>query len=305
MASIDDDNRMGSQSPFSNTSTVNQGRFQIEQALKQQVQTAYLARIDSCDGQEEKSGSSYVSVTPMTAQTDTEGNALPMVSLPKLPFARYQYGVCAMIIDPVAGDIVPMIVSKHDISNIKQGATEPTPANSQRNFSQSDSIALLPVHTQTPTNFILLRQDGTLYGKSPKGYEWETEENIKETAGKSREISISENKKEDIGQNLTLTIGQDGSITISGMLSINVSGQATIKASNITLDASNTKVTGNLSVAGNISAGDGGGGNGTFNGSVTVKGSVTAQGNVTGGGISLTSHKHGNGNEGHPTTGPM
>ena len=53
MGAINDDNRQGSQDPFSATSAVNQTRFQTKQALKQEVQTSYLARIDKCESKEE------------------------------------------------------------------------------------------------------------------------------------------------------------------------------------------------------------------------------------------------------------
>lgn len=227
MGAINDNNRQGSQDPFSATSSVNQSRFQTKQALKQEVQTSYLARIDKCESKEETSGASYVSATPLAAQTDAEGNKLEMVSLPKLPHVRYQQGIAAFIVDPVPGDIMVMSVCKHDISKIKQGVTEPAPANSTRNFSMSDSVAVGAVHTKTPTNHITLRQDDTLFSRCPQGYEWQTDKTIKETALEDRIIELGRDKTEHIGQNQTLNVDKDQTCTIQGNRTVTVEKDST------------------------------------------------------------------------------
>lgn len=282
MGAINENNRQGVQDPFSVTSPVNQSRFQIEQSLKQSVQTSYLARIDKCDSKEETTGASYVSATPLTSQTDAEGNAMEMVSIPKLPFVRTQQGIAAFIIDPIPGDIMLMSVCKHDISKIKQGTKESEPANSTRAFSQSDSVAVGSVHTQVPTNYVLLRQDNTLKSRCPDGYEWETDKTIKETALEDREIELGRDKKEHIGQNQTLSVDKDQTVTIQGQrtLTIEQDNTRTINGNDNTTIAKNLSLTinqdGNITITGNFT--------GTINGNATlsVQGSLdaTVQGSV-------------------------
>lgn len=275
MGAINDNNRQGSQNPFSATSVVNQTRFQTTQALKQEVQTSYLARVDKCESKEETTGATYVSVTPLTSQTDAEGNMLEMVSLPKLPFVRVQQGIAAFVLDPVPGDIMVMSVCKHDISKIKEGVTEPAPANSTRNFSQSDSVAVGAVHTKTPTNHITLRQDDTLYSRCPQGYEWETDKTIKETALEDRIIELGRDKTEHIGQNQTLNVDKDQTCTVQGKRTITVEQDCThtINGNKETTVAQNWTLTvnqdGTVTITGN------------FTGSIQGNASLSVQGNLS------------------------
>lgn len=274
MGAINDDNRQGSQDPFSVTSPVNQTRFQTNQALKQDVQTSYLARIDKCESTEETSGASYVSATPLTAQTDAEGNKLEMVSLPKLPHVRYQQGIAAFIVDPVPGDIMVMSVCKHDISKIKQGVTEPAPANSTRNFSMSDSVAVGAVHTKTPTNHITLRQDDTLFSRCPQGYEWQTDKTIKETALEDRIIELGRDKTEHIGQNQTLNVDKDQTCTIQGNRTVTVEKDSThtINGNQSTTVAQSWTLTVNQDGTATIT--------GNFTASIQGNATISVQGNL-------------------------
>ena len=68
MGAIDDETRQGAQTAYASTSMVNQTRFQTTQAIKREVQTSFLARIDKCESAEETTGATYVSLTPITAQ---------------------------------------------------------------------------------------------------------------------------------------------------------------------------------------------------------------------------------------------
>lgn len=282
MGAIDDETRKGAQSAYAHTSTVNQTRFQTTQAIKREVQTSFFGRVDKCESKEETTGATYVSVTPMTAQTDAEGNKLEMVSIPKLPFVRHQQGIAAFVLDPVPGDLGIISVVKHDISNIKQGVTEPQPPASARAFSQSDGVYVGAVHTKVPTNHITLRQDDTLYSRCPQGYEWETDKTIQETAGEDRIIELGRDKSETIGQNYTQEVGKDSNTTVQGnwTLTVNQDGTATITGNftgTIQGDATLT-VQGNatVSVNGDLTASVQGAANATVQGAVNVTTSSTA-----------------------------
>lgn len=305
MAEINDDTRKGAQDAYSTTSTVNQTRFQTTQALKRDVQTSYLARVDKCESTEETSGATYVALTPLTAQTDAEGKKLEMLSIPKIPFVRVQQGIAAFVLDPVPGDIGVVSVCKHDISPIKQGVTEPVPPGSPRNFSQSDSVLMGAVHTKTPTNHITLRQDDTLYSRCPQGYEWETDKTIKETALEDRVVELGRDKKEHVGNDKTLdvdndqtthvanndslTVDNDQTITIGGNQTITVSKDVTISIDGngvLTIQGDFTgTINGNasLTVQGNLDASVQGNLSANVNGSTTVQsqGAISATSSAT------------------------
>jgi len=82
----------------------------------------------------------------------------------------------------------------------------------------------------------------------------------------------------------------DGTQTVTvknaGTVLIDSGGPVTVKAPSVTLDAPETRVTGNLTIGGSLAQGGSGGGNATFGGQ------VHAQGDVTAGGISLQDHTH-------------
>ena len=73
-------------------SQFNQQVFLIKQVLKQTISTAIPVRVDSVKRSGESGGALYVSATPLVAQTDADGNLLPPVSIPRLPYFRLQHG---------------------------------------------------------------------------------------------------------------------------------------------------------------------------------------------------------------------
>lgn len=305
MAEISTSQKRGLQDPYSVTSPANALSFAIEQKLRH-VQTNFIGCVKECDGTEEKAGSGKVSVLPLVAQTDAEHNALPMQNLVDLPYTRYQYGVCALVIDPAPGDIMVLNVTKNDSKNIKPGMTEPLPPASYREFSQSDAVAAGAIHTQTPQNWITLRQDLTREGYAPEGIKDRTDkdlviqvgQNVTITVGQNEEITISGNFTGTVQGNASLTVNGNCSLTVNGTTTVNSTGAvsvtssagATVQATDITLDAPTITATGNMTIAGTLTAA-----NGTMHaggGSFSMQGSISATGDVQGGGISLTSHTH-------------
>ena len=84
--------KQGIRDCFTNASEYNQLEFIIEQKIRQMVNTAALVRVDSCTSKGSDSAAGEISATPMIAQTDASGHALPMASLPRLPHNRLQGG---------------------------------------------------------------------------------------------------------------------------------------------------------------------------------------------------------------------
>lgn len=225
---IDENNMQGVANAYANTSDFHKQSFAIDQKIKD-VQTAWIGRVDSCTSSEEDSGAGYVYATPMVAQTDAQGNALEMVSVPQLKHSRVQAGVAALVIDPAEGDLGVFVSCKNDSTNIEQGTSEPVVPGSVRTHDMSDSVMVGTVCTQVPTVYITLRQDNTISVKAPAGYTLETDADIVQTAGGS----------------VTMTAG--GSVTINAS-SITLNGPVTV--------TDNLNVQGTASISGNVT-GDG------------------------------------------------
>lgn len=209
MAQIDDYTKRGLNTPYTDTGAYNALDFAMSQKLQNEMQTAYIGRIDACSGKGSGSGSGTVSATQLTAQADASGKSLPMPSMTKLPYSRTQAGVAALIIEPVPGDIGVFTCCKQDISGIKQGTSEPVPAGSYRSFSQSDSVMIGAIHTKTPEVWIEIKQDKTIVIHAPEGCKIETDSAVEIKA--SRAVKVTAPKVELTGQ---VTI--NGNLTVSG-----------------------------------------------------------------------------------------
>ena len=315
MTGINEDQRQGTRGGYSNTSTTNQTNFLVTQQIRKDIQTSLIARIDSCQSSEENAGAKTVAITPLISQTDTEGTALEMVSIPNLPHTRYQHGIAAVIIDPVPGDIVLANINKNDISTINDQTKEPVNAGSFRQFSQSDAVITDSIHTKTPEVYIVLRQDKTIKERGPDGIRVETDKTLDEEALENRIINIGKDRQETIGGNSTITINGNNSITVNGSITIEAGGAITIKAPSITFDTPQAAFTGNVTIAGGLAQGGGmrarmgtqaaarAGAGAVFYNDIHTLRTVTADVDVMGGGISLKSHIHGDVQKGPATTG--
>lgn len=208
---ISDQNRRGLQRDGTATSEYNRLHFAIEQQVRNSVKTMWIGRIDSCDTPDGASPSGTVSATSMTAQSDAQGQSLPMASVGGLPHTRYQHGIAAIIINPVPGDLVAFGVCKRDISTIGQDTTEPQRAGSYRQFDEADSVALGSVHTKEPEVYIELKQDKTIKVICPEGYTLETDADVHIKASGSVIIDAPE---VTISGNLTV----QGEVTGNGVV---------------------------------------------------------------------------------------
>lgn len=140
--------------------------FLIEQVIKQSVCTAIPVRVDSVNRNADGSGAGTLSATPLVAQTDADGNLIAPVSLPRLPYFRYQHGTAAVICDPVPGDIGLAIFAQQDCSRVN-GGTEPVVPGSFRSFDMSDGFYIGGFFGKKPETFVHLEQSGTVRVVTP------------------------------------------------------------------------------------------------------------------------------------------
>ncbi len=145
----------GTKTPYSGNSTVNALDFFVATFLNNKLNTAIPVKVTAVDGQ-------YVSAIPLVTQTNSDGEALQMVAIPKLPFFQYQAGICKVIITPVVGDIGVAVFAKQDISNVKKEVSEPQRPASFRNFDQSDGMYFGGILNKNPTCVIEMKQDNTI-----------------------------------------------------------------------------------------------------------------------------------------------
>lgn len=256
------------QTPYSATSQKNSLDFAMQQKLRE-INTAFIARVDSCKSTGSAEGSKTVNATPLTAQNDGQGNTLKMASVPELPHYRIQHGVGALILDPVKGDLGVFVANKNDISTINKDTKEPQRAGSTREFNQSDSVMVGAIHTQKPLVWIEIKQDKTVTIHAPEGSLIETDKNCTINAGEACVINC---------QNANIT-AQSG----------------------VRIDTPNTEITGNVAIKGTLMAN-----NGTLqlNGStMTMTGTIKATTDIVAQNVSLKSHVHSGVQSGNSNTG--
>lgn len=161
--------------------------FLIETFIRRRVNTCVPVRVDSVEKAGDGSGALYVSATPLICQTDPEGNALPMVSIPRLPYFRLQHGKAAVICDPVVGDVGLAVFAKQDCSKLT-GGTEPVSPGSFRSFDMSDGFYL-----------------GGFWGKPPETYIWLDSES-QSIKVKAKELTIDAENVTVNATNVTLNV---------------------------------------------------------------------------------------------------
>lgn len=179
---------------FTGTSQYNQLSFMIRQTVMEMLNTSSLVAVNGVEGGGKDKPAGYVSATPLVAQTDAQGNALPMAKIPKLRFFRYQAGKAAIILDPVPGDQGVAVFFKNDSSGVKDGETKAVTPGSFRNFDQSDGVVLGGVQNQKPTVWLELGQDEKITIHGPEGAKIESDNAVK-IDSKTAEISASQEMK--------------------------------------------------------------------------------------------------------------
>lgn len=242
-------------------SEMNQLDFFVRQIIAQMVSTSIPVRVDSVERGQEGSAALYVDVTPLICQTDADGNALPSVSIPHLPYFRLQHGTAGIICDPVPGDVGLAVFAQQDCSTLS-GQTEPVQPGSFRCLDMSDGFYLGGFWGQKLATFVHVEQDGTIHVVAPESHTTDSP-------------TVIVNCKKSIVNSETTTVNASDSVKIDTP-STTITGDVKILKT--------LAVTGHISGSGGLSVSGGGG--------ATVSGDMKASGDVTAGGISLQGHTH-------------
>jgi hypothetical protein len=136
--------------------------FIIQQAIRQQVNTAIVVKVVGVSA-------GYVDVLPLVTQIDGFGEAVQPTTLYKLPYMRYHGGICAVKLDPVVGDIGLAVFAQKDCSSVTQGTTEPQKPASFRENTMGNGFYIGGFLNQEPSCYVELKQSGEVVINAPAG----------------------------------------------------------------------------------------------------------------------------------------
>lgn len=264
-------------------SQFNQQVFLIKQVLKQTISTAIPVRVDAVERGGEGGAALYVDVTPMVTQTDAEGNSIPPVTIPHLPYFRYQHGTAAVICDPKVGDLGLAVFAQQDCSRLT-GDTTPQAPGTFRCFDMSDGFYVGGFWGQVPKTFIHIEDEGTIHVVAPKSYHLESPKVIVDcdTAQVNAQTSVT-------------VVTQTATVNASSSLTVD-SPQSTFTG--------NVAIQKNLTVTGHISGSSGMSiSGGTGGATATFQGTIQTTGDIVAGTISLQNHVHSGVQGGDSNTG--
>ena len=148
----------GAIDPRTNGSQFNVLTFIVRQMLAN-VRTATLVRIIACTNDGGVSPVGFVDVQPLVNQLDGFGNAVPHVTVYRLPYQRIQGGANAVILDPQPGDIGIAVFADRDISSVKATRAQANPG-SARMFDMADGMYLGGMLNGTPTQYVQFTDGG-------------------------------------------------------------------------------------------------------------------------------------------------
>jgi hypothetical protein len=152
----------GLQNINTSSSDYNALSFIIQQAIRQQVNTAIVCKVVGVSG-------NYVDVLPLVTQIDGFGDAVAPTTLYHIPFMRYHGGICSVKLDPVVGDIGLCVFAQKDCSNVTVGTTEPQKPASFRENTMANGYYLGGFLNKEPSCYIELKQDGSIDITAPSG----------------------------------------------------------------------------------------------------------------------------------------
>lgn len=259
----------GSETLTSSNTPYNTFRFVIDNAIRDKVNTSELVQVTAADAQGPDTSPGYVRVTPLVAQTDGVGNALPVTEWPSIPQARMQAGVAGIVLPAQPGDKGVAVIQKRDSSGVQPGKTEASTPGSYREFDPVDSVFFNGVQGLPLEVWLSLDPVSGNIELSTKAA------SVKIMCRESGDIDIS---------------------TGSGNVNIMATDRVNIKAPNIVLD-------GNVTITGNAT-GQNGGAASFGNGIRVNNGIVNTGGTIRSGNVTLDTHRH-PGDSGGTTGGPI
>lgn len=211
---------------FTMSSPVNALDFVIRSALRRFVHTAIPVVVTSVERTADGGGAGYLSAKPLVLTLAADGNSLPTVEIPRLPYFRIQHGGAAVICDPKPGDIGLAIFAQADSSNVN-GETEPKPPASHRYFDMSDGFYVGGFWGKTPTTFVHIEDSGDISITAPKTVTINTE---KATVNAS---ALYEVNAPLIRLNGKITGGGSGGATATFTGDVDVTGDVTASGTSL------------------------------------------------------------------------
>lgn len=133
--------------------------FVIQQLLRG-LATATIVRVEACTNAGGLVPGGTVDVTPMVNQVDGAGQPVPHTTIYGLPYQRAQGGACAVIMDPVKGDLGIAVFATRDISAVKTAKGPANPA-SNRTFDYADGMYIGGLLNGVPTQYVQMLLDGS------------------------------------------------------------------------------------------------------------------------------------------------
>ena len=224
---------------FTGSSEYNVLDFVIRSIICGLVNTAIPVRVDKVDRPADGAGAGYLSATPLIKMRSAKGDALDMVSIPKLRWFRLQHGTAAIIVDPKPGDIGLAVFAQQDVSALN-GGNEPIQPGSFRCYSISDGFYFGGFWGKKPTTFIRIEDDGKVTVTAPQSVVVNTINATVNASGSTKIDSPSVTITGDTTIEKTLTvlglITGTGGMTVSGGSGASVTGNMMVSGGDVTAD---------------------------------------------------------------------
>ena len=152
----------GNKRATSGSTNFNAMEFMIRNTILGLVNTAIPVIVTAVDAGGSGAPTGYVTVKPLVCQVDGFGETLDPAELFRVPYARVQGGIAALVIDPVVGDIGLAVFAKSDCSNVAQMQSKPVQPGSFRKFSMSDGFYFGGFLNRAPSVYIEVKQDQSI-----------------------------------------------------------------------------------------------------------------------------------------------
>lgn len=266
---LDEFGNQGTQVPSSTSGQFNALTFIITQLLNK-VSVCIPVKVISCTNNGGLTEVGFVDVQPLITQLDGFGNVVPHGIIHNVPYARWQGGGNAVIIDPEQNDLGFAVFSDKDISTFKETKDE-SPPGSFRRFSMADALYIGGVLNKVPTQYVQFNSAG-IKVHSPVAIVLD-----------APDIQLDAS---------TIEMNASTSITAtSPVVAINAATSTTITTPTFTVNGA-TVLNGSLTQ-----------GHGTAGGASSMLGPLTVTNDVTASGTSVHTHTHSDpqgGNTGPP-----
>ena len=158
----------GNKRATSGSTQYNALEFLIRNVIQGLVNTAIPVIVTAVDAGGSGAPTGYVTVKPLVCQVDGFGETLDPAELFRVPYARVQGGVAALVIDPVPGDIGLAVFAKSDCSGVAQMQSKPVQPGSFRKFSMSDGFYFGGFLNRAPQVYVEVKQDAIVINAPSK-----------------------------------------------------------------------------------------------------------------------------------------